>query len=121
MGNMMMMMYDSTEDPLLWQNQAQLQQLCVRGSPRLGGILVNEVPGTLPTAFRPTLTNNLRQLQTIELLDCPDLTAQQLLQLVGCCGAVRSIVVRHCAGVSDADCLAAEAAGDGRCAVSDEA
>jgi hypothetical protein len=73
------------------------------------------------TAFRPTLDNNLQKLQIIELVDCPDLTAQQLVQLVGCCGAVQSIVVQRCAGVSDADCLAAERAGDGRCAVLYEA
>jgi hypothetical protein len=113
--------YDSAEDSLLWQNQAQLQQLCIRGSARLGGILVNETPGAMPTACRPTLANNLRKLQTFELLGCPDLTAQQLVQLVGCCGVVQSIVVQRCAGVSDADCLAAERAGDGRCAVLYEA
>jgi phage gp46-like protein len=72
-------------------------------------------------SYKLVVMKRERKLQTIELVDCPDLKAQQVLQLVSRCGAVRSIVVRHCAGVSDKDCMAAERAGDGRCAVVYEA
>jgi hypothetical protein len=54
--------YDSAEDTMLWQNQAQLQQLCVHGNGRLGGIFETKVPGAMPATFGPTLTSSLRKL-----------------------------------------------------------
>jgi hypothetical protein len=102
--------YNAAEDQLLWQNQSQLQHLCLRGSARLGGFLADSTVGAELLAQLPA---SLPQLQTIELMHCPDLTVQQLLLLAGS-GTVQSLVVQQCAGVTDADCLAAELARDGR-------
>ncbi|WIA33888.1 hypothetical protein OEZ86_006987 [Tetradesmus obliquus] len=159
--------YNAAEDHLLWQNQAQLQQLCLRGSARLGGFLpvalLDTIPGpeeldgseksgdaaedqlwqnqeqlqqlclhgraklegchldsTLGSVLLVQLPASLPLLPTIKLVHCPDLNFQHLLQLA-VSGAVPSLVVQRCAGVSDCDCLEAEAAADGRLEVSYEA
>uniref|UniRef100_A0A383VX95 Uncharacterized protein n=1 Tax=Tetradesmus obliquus TaxID=3088 RepID=A0A383VX95_TETOB len=161
--------YNAAEDHLLWQNQAQLQQLCLRGSARLGRIFPVAVFGdtlgleesngsdrlddaaedqllrqnqaqlqqlslqggaswpvggfsdtTLGSVLLVQLPACLPLLQTIELVHCPDLTFQHLLQLA-VSGAVPSLVVQRCAGISDFDCLEAGAAAEGRLEVLYEA
>lgn len=159
--------YNAAEDHLLWQNQAQLQQLCLRGSARLGGFLpvalLDTIPGSeeldgsdksgdaaedqlwqnqahlqqlsLQGSARPCggfpdtalgsvllvqLPASLPLLQTIELVHCLDLNFQHLVQLA-VSGAVQSVVVQRCAGISDFDCLEAEAAAEGRLEVLYEA
>jgi hypothetical protein len=104
--------YDATEDQLLWQNQSQLQQLQLRGSVRLGGLFVDSaVASALPAGLAGELLSEmLPNLRVMELVECPDLDAKQLMQLAGS-DVAQLLVVQRCAGVSDLDCVAAEGVG----------
>jgi hypothetical protein len=90
--------YSTEEDVLLWQNQAAVQRLRLRGSRLLGGFLVHQ-------HLLELLPQKLQQLRCIELVKCNDLTLQDLVKLVEV-RAARQIVVQRCTHISEKDCVA---------------
>jgi hypothetical protein len=93
--------YSTEEDMLLWQNQAAVQQLRLRGSRLLGGFLVHQ-------HLLELLPQKLQQLRCIELVKCTDLTLQDLAALVQVKAAPR-IVVQRCARICERDCVELQA------------
>jgi hypothetical protein len=90
--------YSTEEDVLLWQNQATVQHLRLRGSRLLGGFLAHQ-------HLLELLPQKLQQLRCIELVKCGDLTLQDVATLVGV-RAAPQIVVQRCAQISERDCVA---------------
>jgi hypothetical protein len=90
--------YSTEEDVLLWQNQAAVQHLRLRGSRLLGGFLTHQ-------HLLELLPQKLQQLRCIELVKCNDLMQQDLEKLVEV-RAAPQIVVQRCALISEKDCVA---------------
>jgi hypothetical protein len=94
---------------LLWQNQATVQQLRLRGSRLLGGFLVHQ-------HLLELLPQKLQQLRCIELVKCSDLTLQDVAKLVQVRAATK-IVVQRCVRVSERQCVALQEALGGKVVV----
>jgi hypothetical protein len=88
--------YDSQEDLLLFQNQAQLQELAIKGSSRVGGFLVD---GHICEQLR----QRLPALRCVRMELCPDLQQPALAQLVAVSPAPLVLVV-GCGPISEREC-----------------
>lgn len=88
--------YDSQEDMLLYQHQAQLKELAIKGSSRVGGFLVD-------VHICEELRLRLPALRCVRIEECPDLKEPALAQLVAATPAPLVLVV-DCQPVSERDC-----------------